>query len=363
VELDAYGDNPSISDLGDSVSNAGEETSKVKSGPSSKKGAKKSKSRLASARARSGGKSSKISRGGSGEPSSSGSKSGNSGANSNALLVPKDAEQVAWETEDDDRSSEDSSDEDEEVNPESATAILGSIVEKSASFAQDGPDHDSVAKSQLQNQQGLSVPGTNLGTTLGGSMESQLALDDPADVELYADLQKTLNFLTQQSQPTTEGTRSAQDEAFMKIRQEYDKLHKLFLQSRRNEQSLVKKCKDLTSELTSNAAKVQAALRLSQADRGSITALKKEVKKAWKMVEAAGEKETRAKEAIARLKIEVESLKKGEGDEGEGGEDLKGNIDGKATVFSGGYSKMIEAHMEQEQAITKLKAVSIKVFL
>ena len=53
---------------------------------------------------------------------------------------------------------------------------------------------------------------------------------------------------------------------------------------------------------------MQTALKLSQDDQGTIQALKKEIDKAWKMVEAAHEKEARAKETIQQLKLEISNL-------------------------------------------------------
>ena len=53
----------------------------------------------------------------------------------------------------------------------------------------------------------------------------------------------------------------------------------------------------------SNAIKVQTALRLSQEDQTTIASLKKEIERAWKMVEASHEKEQRAKETIHNLKV------------------------------------------------------------
>eukprot|EP00439_Symbiodinium_sp_Y106_P075890 s2335_g15.t1 len=49
------------------------------------------------------------------------------------------------------------------------------------------------------------------------------------------------------------------------------------------------------------AAGVQTALKLSQEDQQTITALKKEIERAWKMVEASHEKEQRARETIQNL--------------------------------------------------------------
>ena len=57
-----------------------------------------------------------------------------------------------------------------------------------------------------------------------------------------------------------------------------------------------------------NAAKVQTALKLSQEDQNTIASLKREIEKAWKMVDASHEKEARAKETIGQLKTEIANL-------------------------------------------------------
>jgi hypothetical protein len=121
--------------------------------------------------------------------------------------------------------------------------------------------------------------------------------------------------------------------------------------------------------LAANSSKVQAALKLSQNDRSSIAALKKEVKKAWKMVEAGVEKENRAKEAIARMKIEVESLR-ANGGNGDGmgtaskaaDADADGDKSAGASPFIGGYSKLMETHFEQEEQIIRLKRVNLTLY-
>ncbi|KAJ3326963.1 hypothetical protein HDU76_012471 [Blyttiomyces sp. JEL0837] len=164
-----------------------------------------------------------------------------------------------------------------------------------------------------------------------------------SEAALFEDLQNALSFLTENT------GEHAEDTTLTRVRGEYDKLHKLFMQSRKNEQALIKKCKDLTSELAANSAKVQAALKLSQNDRGTIAALKKEVKKAWKMVEASGEKEDRAKEAIARLKLEVDALRKQIGDDS-----AIVPTTAIAGFGTGGYAKMMETQLDQEEIIQKL---------
>ncbi|OCT71229.1 hypothetical protein XELAEV_18034207mg [Xenopus laevis] len=70
------------------------------------------------------------------------------------------------------------------------------------------------------------------------------------------------------------------------------------------------KCRELNAEIVANATKVATALKLSQEDQSTIVSLKKEIEKAWKMVDSAYEKEQRAKETINSLKDEVKSLSK-----------------------------------------------------
>merc|ERR1719460_1066345 len=98
------------------------------------------------------------------------------------------------------------------------------------------------------------------------------------------------------------------DKSLERFRQEYEKLHRALKKSHESEKRLIKKCRELNSEIVSNAAKVQTALKLSQEDQNSIASLKREIEKAWKMVDSAHEKESRAKETISQLKTETSNL-------------------------------------------------------
>ena len=53
---------------------------------------------------------------------------------------------------------------------------------------------------------------------------------------------------------------------------------------------------------------MQTALKLSQEDQDTIASLKREIEKAWKMVDASHDKEARAKETISQLKTEISNL-------------------------------------------------------
>lgn len=90
-----------------------------------------------------------------------------------------------------------------------------------------------------------------------------------------------------------------------------------------NEQQLLATCRQLNAEIVSNVAKVQTALQLSEEDQATIVALKRELEKSWKSLDASIEKvacnerkkhhhqhaqEVDLKEQIAQLKSEVSSL-------------------------------------------------------
>ncbi|MEW5300885.1 MAG: hypothetical protein WDW36_003781 [Sanguina aurantia] len=98
------------------------------------------------------------------------------------------------------------------------------------------------------------------------------------------------------------------DKSLERFRIEYEKLHRALGKSHESGKRLIKKCRELNTEIVANAAKVQTALRLNEEDQSTITALKKEIEKAWKMVDASHEKEAKAKETIQQLKIEIANL-------------------------------------------------------
>ncbi|CAM9510540.1 unnamed protein product [Chrysoparadoxa australica] len=100
------------------------------------------------------------------------------------------------------------------------------------------------------------------------------------------------------------------DKSLERFRMEYEKLHRALKKSHDQEKRLIKKCRELNGEIVSNAAKVQTALKLSQEDQSTIGSLRKEIEKAWTMVDVAHEKEVRAKDTIMQLKDEIANLSK-----------------------------------------------------
>ncbi|XP_005995877.1 cilia- and flagella-associated protein 58 [Latimeria chalumnae] len=100
------------------------------------------------------------------------------------------------------------------------------------------------------------------------------------------------------------------EKSLEKFKVEYEKLHKALKKSHENEKRLMVKCRELNAEIVTNSAKVATALKLSQDDQSTIASLKKEIEKAWKMVDAGFEKEQKAKETIQMLKHEITNLTK-----------------------------------------------------
>ncbi|CAN0404137.1 unnamed protein product [Ascophyllum nodosum] len=98
------------------------------------------------------------------------------------------------------------------------------------------------------------------------------------------------------------------DKSLERFRLEYEKLHRALKKSHEQEKRLIKKCRELNGEIVNNAAKVQTALKLSQEDQTTIGSLRKEIEKAWTMVDVAHEKEVRAKDTINQLKEEISNL-------------------------------------------------------
>lgn len=100
------------------------------------------------------------------------------------------------------------------------------------------------------------------------------------------------------------------DHSLDNFREEYQKIHDSFLRSHANNIELVKKCRDLNSEILSNSTKVNSILQLSQDDQRTISGLRFEFDKAWKMVELSQDRENKSHDVIENLKIEVNRLTK-----------------------------------------------------
>ena len=65
----------------------------------------------------------------------------------------------------------------------------------------------------------------------------------------------------------------------------------------------------LNGTIMDNAARVKAAVQMTQEDAAAIEVLKTEVNRAWKLVETAKVKEEKAREIINGLREEIAQLK------------------------------------------------------
>ncbi|CAM6008539.1 unnamed protein product [Sphagnum balticum] len=93
-----------------------------------------------------------------------------------------------------------------------------------------------------------------------------------------------------------------------RFREEYEKLHRALKKSHESEKRLIKKCRELNGEIQKNVKKVTSTMKMNQDDANTIAALKLELDKAWRMVDASQEKEAKAKDNIQALKLEIAEL-------------------------------------------------------
>ena len=143
------------------------------------------------------------------------------------------------------------------------------------------------------------------------------------------------------------------EKSMQRFQGEYEKLYRALKTSYESEKRLVKRCKELNETIVGNATRVKAALRLTQEDSSTISLLKKEVDRAWKLVESAKEKEEQARKIIQDLRGEIAHLSKIV----EGGTSLSVSADNSVQQmitekekFKNLYEKTNESYNEAEMA-------------
>ena len=85
----------------------------------------------------------------------------------------------------------------------------------------------------------------------------------------------------------------------------YEQLYRAWKTSCESEKRLLKRCNELNETIVNNTARVKAALRLTQEDSAAIELLKKEVDRAWKLVELSKIKEDKFRKHIDSLNDEI----------------------------------------------------------
>lgn len=121
------------------------------------------------------------------------------------------------------------------------------------------------------------------------------AIKDDVFTQMMTDFQQTLDTLST-------------DPVLQPFKDDYQKLLQTLVQSRDNEQKLISRLHEASTEIQGSTVKIQAAMKTSHTDRITIANLKKEVKKVWQMVEEANERETKSKESMQQLKVEISEL-------------------------------------------------------
>ncbi|XP_037125652.1 cilia- and flagella-associated protein 58-like [Syngnathus acus] len=106
----------------------------------------------------------------------------------------------------------------------------------------------------------------------------------------------------------SELTEGQEEPNTVKIREEYEKLLNALTKSYNNEKRLMSKCKELSAEMASASNKLEASRKISQDDESTMTSLKTELDKAWKMVDNAYNKEQVHLETIKNFQEEVANL-------------------------------------------------------
>ena len=99
------------------------------------------------------------------------------------------------------------------------------------------------------------------------------------------------------------------DAQLERFRLEYETLYRALKKSHESEKRLLKKCRELTTEITSTGNKVATAAKLSLEDQNVIAQLKKDIEKTWGAVEQSHEKEAQTKEQLASLRGDIDALR------------------------------------------------------
>lgn len=100
------------------------------------------------------------------------------------------------------------------------------------------------------------------------------------------------------------------DQNLINFKVEYEKLHQKLVESHEQNMKLIEKYRQLNDEIIANANKVSSVMQLSQTDQMTISDLRNEFEKAWKLVEISQNKEAKSNDIIESLKQEITSYLK-----------------------------------------------------
>lgn len=101
---------------------------------------------------------------------------------------------------------------------------------------------------------------------------------------------------------------TTEDPVIQQFQLEYKKLYDSLCKSHTQEQALGKMCRNLNSEILSNADRVKTALQQNQDDQVTIAALRKDIDNAWSTVDNSSKKEHEFNLQVMQLQDEVTIL-------------------------------------------------------
>jgi hypothetical protein len=107
------------------------------------------------------------------------------------------------------------------------------------------------------------------------------------------------------------------------FKKEYTKIYKTLKTSYEGEKKVIKRCKELNTQIFDQATAVRAAIRMASNEVEKINALKAKVAKAYEEVQVQREKEEKYRDKITKLKGEISGLKRKSQQEADLEEDKK----------------------------------------
>ncbi|KAF2901963.1 hypothetical protein ILUMI_04223 [Ignelater luminosus] len=89
---------------------------------------------------------------------------------------------------------------------------------------------------------------------------------------------------------------------------EYNKVFEALYSTNEKRRDLVDKCAELEEKVADDTEKLSIAMKLAEADAGTITALKSKIEHAWRMADSAHDREQQAQEIIDNLRNQIHAL-------------------------------------------------------
>ncbi|EGR30803.1 hypothetical protein IMG5_123170 [Ichthyophthirius multifiliis] len=100
----------------------------------------------------------------------------------------------------------------------------------------------------------------------------------------------------------------AADQSLDRFRQEFEKFHRALKVSQENEKRLLAKCREYTQDIGNHTSNLQGALKMTQEDNTTITHLKQELEKTYKILELSKDREEKSKQKVENLYSEIQHL-------------------------------------------------------